>query len=247
MGEYADSLKKRNSTKASEAVEAAREAAAAAKARAKANAAQEARDAARSRGRNSPVSSQYPTGTLTSPSTDFVLNPKKSDKPKVVKEKYKISKEVAPDSSNLVDGVNISELFVKAKTKIVLSLIRNSKTLLGRYNFSGIDRITDYSLDADNSARQSEIVVSYIRPNPTYSLTEAMEQDVFMKNINKINNQLNDFADDSVKFLLFGYNTPAGFKGATPKIVNGQARYDLQFGFYTSSGKVYRYRLYEIS
>jgi hypothetical protein len=188
-----------------------------------------------------------PSSTIKSPSSDFVITPKKSDKPKVVKEKYKISKEVAPDSSNLVDGVNISELFVKAKTKIVLSLIRNSKTLLGRYNFSGIDRITDYSLDADNSARQSEIVVSYIRPNPTYSLTEAMEQDVFMKNINKINNQLNDFADDSVKFLLFGYNTPAGFKGATPKIVNGQARYDLQFSFYTSSGKVYRYRLYEIS
>jgi hypothetical protein len=65
MGEYADSLKKKNSTKASEAVEAAREAAAkaakAAKEKAAAAKAQEKRDAARSAGRNSPVSSSNPS------------------------------------------------------------------------------------------------------------------------------------------------------------------------------------------
>jgi hypothetical protein len=182
--------------------------------------------------------------TTPTPTPDPVKGKKKKKTPDIP---YKISKEVAPDSSNLVDSVNISELYVKAKAKIVLALIRNSKTLLGRYDFSGIDRITDYSLDADNSARQSEIVVSYIRPKPTVSLTEVMEQDVFMKNVNKINNQLNDFVSSTERDNLFGYETNGGFYPGSPKIVNGQARYDLIFKFYSPSSKIYRYRLYEIS
>jgi hypothetical protein len=183
---------------------------------------------------------------LPTPNPNPVKGKKKKKTPEP-KPKYKISKEVAPDSSNLVDSVNISELYVKAKAKIVLALIRNSKTLLGRYDFSGIDRITYYSLDADNSARQSEIVVSYIRPKPTVSLTEVMEQDVFMKNVNKINNQLNDFVSSAERDNLFGYETNGGFYPGSPKIVNGQARYDLIFKFYSPSSKIYRYRLYEIS
>lgn len=164
----------------------------------------------------------------------------------VVKPAYIVSQQVATESSNLVDNLNILPLYTKAINKIVMSLVRNSKNLITRYDFSGIDKITDYSLDADNSARQTDIVVSYIRPRPVFSLTEAQEQDIFMKNVNIINNLINDFVPDSSKFDLFGSEIGDTFYGGTPKIVSNQSLYDLQIKYYTTSGKKYRYRLYEI-
>jgi hypothetical protein len=246
MGEYADSLKKRKSTKASEAVEAAREAAAKEKERLAKAKAQEKRDAARSSGRNSPISSQYPTYTPPDP----IVIPQTGNKGKKEKgpsEQQQVTVISAPVQTGLVDNINIKEEYQREARRIILSLVKSAKDLLIKYNFSSIDRVAEYALDSDREAKTEYVVSQKSRPEPPFTPSEAAMQDRFSQDIIQISNSISDMVDDSVKLSYFGIIQGSQFIAGKPRISNGVSSYDMKLTIDTVSDKTFVIKCYEIS
>ena len=236
MGEYADSLKKRNSTKASEAVEAAREAAAkekaAAAARAKAAAAQEKRDAARSAGRNSTNPPKPPTPTPP-PSNNTNTNKgggggggTSDPGPGVTPP----APTPDPPSSTLVNVLdpNVYTIYKAEIKRLTLKLVNRAKSLLLAYDFSSIDRIVDYQIETDNGARGSDVISTpQVPQSPSTSVLTA--QDTAVSLINEISNKISDNVALSTKLQLFGSDINGVFTPGRLGISNGIANYDLRF------------------
>lgn len=173
------------------------------------------------------------------------IKPKTDSKPKPKAVTVSTSS-VVPRQSSISDGVNTKDLYSKAVLKIMLSLIRSSKDLLTRYNFSGIDKITDFYLDADNAARQTAIITQIARPKTILSSEQVSNQDKFSKDINAINNKIGDLVEDSIKSNFYGSTVGDTFYPLSPKILNGNAYYDLKFTIESITPIGFKYSLYEI-
>jgi hypothetical protein len=52
----------------------------------------------------------------------------------------------APVASGIVDNVNVKEQYQAEAKRIILSLVKSAKDLLIKYNFSSINRISEYDL-----------------------------------------------------------------------------------------------------
>ena len=134
-------------------------------------------------------------------------------------------------SSGLVDDVNFKEEYFAEVKRIVLALIRNAKDLLMRYNFSTIDSVPDYYLDADREAKSQAVLSRKARPEPPFGPQEALQQDKFSFSVNSLNNKINESVSDLDKINYFGTQRGDTFYPQKVRISSGIAYYDMRIEF----------------
>jgi len=156
--------------------------------------------------------------------------------------------ETVVPTSGLVDGVNYKDLYLKEISRLVLSLVHNAKSLLIRYNFSGIDRVPEYYLDSDRESKSQAVASTTSRPQSPFSLTEANLQDQFSTDINEINNKISDLTDNSVRSEYFGTMRGGTFLPREVKIfADGRTGYDMRLTFTSVSNQDFIIKCYEVS
>lgn len=174
-----------------------------------------------------------------------------------------LPKEVTPTavetvvpSSGLVDGVNYKDLYLEEMRRLVLSLVKNAKSLLIRYNFSGIDRVPEYTLDSDREAKSEAVASTISRPLPPFSQTEADLQERFATDLNEINNRISDLTDTYQdqfgnvirKTDFFGSMRGGTFLPREVKIfADGRTGYDMRLTFSSVSNQDFVIKCYEVS
>jgi hypothetical protein len=170
------------------------------------------------------------------------------DKPKIIKDATDVSTGTISNSSGLVDDVNYKEQFFAEAKRLVLSLVYNAKDLLIRYNFSSINSISDYYLDADREAISQAVVSGLARPEPPFGPQEALQQDKFSFSVNEINNKISDTVSDIDKNNYFGTQRGDVFHPQRVRISSGVTYYDMRLEFDSIYDKNdYVIRCYEIS
>lgn len=156
--------------------------------------------------------------------------------------------ETVVGNSGIVDGVNYKEEYISEIKRLVLSLVNNSKALLLRYNFSGIDRVPEYYLDADVEARSEAISSSFSRPESPFTLQEADLQDKFSLDLNEINNKISDLSNSAQKSNYFGSMRGGTFIPKEVKLLaNGSVGYDMRLTFNSVSNQDFVIKCYEVS
>ena len=167
---------------------------------------------------------------------------------KLVQDATETSSGTVSNTSGLVDDVNYKEQYFAEAKRLVLSLVYNAKDLLMRYNFSSINSISDFYLDADREAISQDVVSSLARPEPPFGPQEALQQDKFSFSVNEINNKINDSVLDVDKINFFGTQRGDTFLPQKVKISSGIAYYDMRFTFSSIYDKNnYVIKCYEIS
>jgi hypothetical protein len=164
-----------------------------------------------------------------------------------VKDEQQVTVISAPVQTGLVDNINIREEYRAEARRIILSLVKSAKDLLIKYNFSSIDRVSEYALDSDREARTEYVVSQPARPEPPFTLSEAAMQDRFSQDIIKITNSISDNIDDSVKLQWFGTIQGNTLLQGKPRISNGVSSYDMRLRVDAISDKVFVVKCYEIS
>jgi hypothetical protein len=100
-----------------------------------------------------------------------------------------------------------------------------------RYNFSSINSISDFYLDADREAISQDVVSTLARPEPPFGPQQALQQDKFSFSVNEINNKINDSVLDTDKINFFGTQRGDTFLPQKVRISSGVAYYDMRFTF----------------
>jgi hypothetical protein len=150
-------------------------------------------------------------------------------------------------SSGLVDGVNFKQQYFDAIKELTLSLINSAKGLLGKYNFSTIDRVPEYYLDLDREATSTAVISAPSRLSPPFGPVEADYQDKFSLDVNEINNKISDILDDVSRSAYFGTLRGDSFTQGEMKIMNGNSYYDMRLVFNSiSSQQNFVVKCYEI-
>jgi hypothetical protein len=135
-----------------------------------------------------------------------------------------------PPSSSVVEVLdpNVYTVYKAEIKRLTLKLVNRAKNLLLAYNFSSIDRITDYQIETDSSARNSNIITTpQVPQSPSSSTLTA--QDTAVSLINAISNQISDNVPMATKLGLFGSDINGTFTAGRLGISNGIANYDLRF------------------
>jgi hypothetical protein len=135
-----------------------------------------------------------------------------------------------PPSSSIVEVLdpNVYTVYRAEIKRLTLKLVNRAKNLLLAYNFSSIDRITDYQIETDSSARNSNIITTpQVPQSPSTSTLTA--QDTAISLINAISNQISDNVPMATKLGLFGSDINGTFTAGRLGISNGIANYDLRF------------------
>jgi len=164
------------------------------------------------------------------------------------KEVTPIAPETVVPSSGVVDGVNYKELYLEEVKRLVLSLVKSAKSLLIRYNFSGIDRVAEYYLDADREAKSEAVASSTSRPESPFTLEQASLQDRFSLDLNEINNKISDLTNSSEKSIYFGSMRGGTFLPREVKVLrDGRTGYDMRLTFTSISNQDFIIKCYEVS
>jgi hypothetical protein len=156
--------------------------------------------------------------------------------------------ETVVGSSGLVNGVNYKEEYLAEIKRLVLNLVKTSKSLLLRYNFSGIDRVPEAYLDADREAKSEALSSSFLRPESPFTLEEADLQDKFSIDLNEINNLISDLSNSAEKSKYFGSMRGGTFLPKEVKLLaNGSVGYDMRLEFTSISNQDFIIKCYEVS
>jgi hypothetical protein len=151
-------------------------------------------------------------------------------------------------STGLVDGVNYKEIYLEEIKRLVLSLVNNAKSLLIRYNFSGIDRVPESYLDFDREAKTETLSSSFSRPESPFTLEEADLQERFSTDLNEINNLISDLSNSAEKAKYFGSMRGGTFLPREVKLLrNGSVGYDMRLEFTSISNQDFVVKCYEVS
>jgi hypothetical protein len=151
-------------------------------------------------------------------------------------------------TTGLVDGVNYKDLYLKEIERLVLSLVKNAKSLLIRYNFSGIDRVPESYLDFDREAKTETLASSFSRPESPFTLEEADLQERFSTDLNEINNLISDLSNSAEKAKYFGSMRGGTFLPREVKLLrNGSVGYDMRLEFTSISNQDFVVKCYEVS
>ena len=153
----------------------------------------------------------------------------------------------APVASGIVDNVNVKEQYRVEARRIILSLVNSAKDLLIKYNFSSINRVSEYALDADNESKTEYTIAYKARPEPAFTLGQAQLQDRFSLDVAQISNQISDNAPDTIKFPCFGSLVGGNFSSGSVKISGGTSLYDMKLEINSICGKDFIIKCYEIS
>lgn len=153
----------------------------------------------------------------------------------------------APVASGIVDNVNVKEQYKEEAKKIILSLVKSAKDLLIKYNFSSINRISEYALDSDNESKTEYTIAYKARPEPAFTLGQAELQDRFSLDVAEISNKISDNVSDATKFLYFGSLIGGVFSPGSVKISGGNSLYDMKLEINSICGKDFIIKCYEIS
>jgi hypothetical protein len=156
----------------------------------------------------------------------------------------------APQSSTLAEVLdpNVYAVYKAEIKRLTLKLVNRAKSLLLAYDFSSIDRIADYQIETDNSARNSNVVTTpQVPQSPSTSVLTA--QDTAISLINEISNKISDNVPLATKLDLFGSDINGKFTPRKVGISNGIANYDLRFKVENVSPEIKNIivRCYEIS
>ena len=133
-------------------------------------------------------------------------------------------------SSTVVEVLdpNVYTIYRAEIKRLTLKLVNRAKNLLLAYDFSSIDRITDYQIETDSSARNSNVISTpQVPQSPSTSSLTA--QDTAVALINAISNQISDNVPMATKLGLFGSDINGTFTQGRLGISNGIANYDLRF------------------
>ena len=133
-------------------------------------------------------------------------------------------------SSTVVEVLdpNVYTVYRAEIKRLTLKLVNRAKNLLLAYDFSSIDRITDYQIETDRSARNSNVISTpQVPQSPSTSSLTA--QDTAVALINAISNQISDNVPMATKLGLFGSDINGTFTQGRLGISNGIANYDLRF------------------
>jgi hypothetical protein len=156
--------------------------------------------------------------------------------------------ETVVGSTGLVDGVNYKEVYLEEIKRLVLSLVSNAKSLLIRYNFSGIDRVPESYLDFDREAKTETLSSSFSRPESPFTLEQADLQDKFSIDLNEINNLISDLSNSAEKSKYFGSMRGGTFLPREVKLLrNGSVGYDMRLEFTSISNQDFVIKCYEVS
>jgi uncharacterized spore protein YtfJ len=153
----------------------------------------------------------------------------------------------APVASGIVDNVNVKEQYQTEAKRIILSLVRSAKDLLIKYNFSSINRVSEYALDADNESKTEYTIAYKARPEPAFTLGQAELQDRFSLDVAEISNKISDNVPDDKKFLYFGSFVGGRYSPGSVKISGGDSLYDMKLEINSICGKDFIIKCYEIS
>lgn len=242
MGEYADSLKKKagkatdahdraKSKNQSESVQAARKVASAAK---------QSQAANETAWKNS---LPYLDSSFKGVGSNFYTAPSKGgtgnngnkgnkDKKDKVEPRpnVSVSQVQIPLGSGQAITPNIQEAYIKEIERLTLNLISSADGLLFAYNFTSIDRIASYMLEADDASQRSTSVVSnIIRSRSDVELSELQIRDRLNDVINLVANTIGDLVPSSTKLTSFGMKKDnLAFQGGMPRIDNRTSFYDLE-------------------
>jgi hypothetical protein len=168
--------------------------------------------------------------------------------PGEIKEVVATPVETVVASTGLVDGVNYKEIYIDEIKRLVLSLITNAKSLLIRYNFSGIDRVPESYLDFDREAKTETLSSSFSRPESPFTLEQADLQDKFSTDLNEINNLISDLSNSAEKAKYFGSMRGGTFLPREVKLLrNGSVGYDMRLEFTSISNQDFVVKCYEVS
>lgn len=143
---------------------------------------------------------------------------------------------------------NVYTVYRAEIKRLTLKLINRAKNLLLAYDFSTIDRIADYQIETDGSARNTDVISTPQVPHsPSTSILTA--QDTAVSLINAISNQISDNVPLATKLGLFGSDVNGTFTPGRLGISNGISNYDLRFVVENVSPEVKNIivRCYEIS
>jgi hypothetical protein len=156
-------------------------------------------------------------------------NSDNDNKPKP-REIYPVSQVQIPLGSGQVITPNLQEAYIREVTRLTLNLISSAENLLFAYNFTGINKIASYMLEADDASQRSTAVVSnIIRPRSGVELSELEVRDKLNNVINLIANTIGDLVTSSTKLNSFGQKKDnLDFIGGTPRIDNRTSFYDLE-------------------
>jgi hypothetical protein len=133
-------------------------------------------------------------------------------------------------SSTIVEVLdpNVYTVYRAEIKRLTLKLVNRAKNLLLAYDFSSIDRITDYQIETDSSARNSNVISTpQVPQSPSTSSLTA--QDTAVALINALSNQISDNVPMATKLGLFGSDINGTFTQGRLGISNGVANYDLRF------------------
>jgi hypothetical protein len=123
---------------------------------------------------------------------------------------------------------NVYTIYKEEIKRLTLRLVNRAKNLLLAYDFSSIDKITDYQIETDRAARNSNIITTpQVPESPSSSSLTA--QDTAVSLINAISNQISDNVPLATKLALFGSDVNGTFTAGKLGISNGIANYDLRF------------------
>jgi hypothetical protein len=173
-----------------------------------------------------------------------VAKPKKEDTPKPDTGKKKVIVTGPPDDGGVtptpvtptppqlspveVLDPNVYTVYREEIKRLTLKLVNRAKNLLLAYDFSSIDRIADYQIETDSSARNSNVISTpQVPQSPSTSVLTA--QDTAVSLINAISNQISDNVPLATKLGLFGSDINGTFTAGRLGISNGVANYDLRF------------------
>jgi hypothetical protein len=125
---------------------------------------------------------------------------------------------------------NIQEAYIKEIERLTLNLISSADGLLFAYNFTSIDKIASYMLEADDASQRSTSVISnIIRSRSDVELSELQIRDRLNDVINLVANTIGDLVPSSTKLASFGMKKDnLDFQGGMPRIDNFTALYDLE-------------------
>lgn len=155
-----------------------------------------------------------------------------------------------PQSSTLVEVLdpNVYTVYREEIKRLTLKLVNRAKNLLLAYDFSSIDRISDYQIEADNGARNTDVISTpQVPESPSTSVLTA--QDTAVALINEISNKISDNVPLATKLDLFGSDVNGTFTPRKVGISNGISNYDLRFVVNNVSPEIKNIiiRCYEIS
>lgn len=141
-----------------------------------------------------------------------------------------ISQIQVPVGSGQAITPNMQEAYIKEVTRLTLNLISSADSLLFAYNFTTIDRIASYMLEADDASQRSTGIVSNIRRAiQGVPLTELEIRDRLNDVVNLVASKIGDLAPSDQKLNLFGNKREnLQFQGGMPRINNRTSFYDLE-------------------